>query len=335
MTVQPVIQIEIFFQPDFKESVKYNYCHSVKCSESFEKLTKTATVTLPQKAALKADPLTAGIQALFKRGDKINISIGYMPDRIKRFSGYISNVVPAKPFVIQAEDEMWLLKQITIPKYSKSSLTLLQLLTDVLPTGTKFKCLDCNLGAFRVSNATIADILKELHSTYGLFSFYKDGTLLVGLAYYPDLAKEVKFIFEENMIRSDDEETLVYKRIDDVKIKLTAISIFNDNTKIHYETGDAQGEQRTKYYYEMDSDSLKKLADAEVSHMRYEGFYGKFLTYGQPIIQQGDRCSIISKLLPERNGIYLTKSVDWSFDDRGYRQEVYLEQKIINTTEPI
>jgi hypothetical protein len=123
---------------------------------------------------------------------------------------------------------------------------------------------------------------------------------------------------------------LQYQRAEDVIVKVKVTSMLPNNTTLTAEAGDEDGEQRTYHYYNVTSQAdLQKIADQRVSDQKYTGFSGWFETFGQPYLKHGDRCKIISKKLPERNGTYLIRSVRRKFGvNVGYRQMFELGEKV-------
>jgi len=65
------------------------------------------------------------------------------------------------------------------------------------------------------------------------------------------------------------------------------------------------------------------------SRLKYEGFEGSFETFLEPKVEPGDAVRIIHKLYPEKDGVYLTKSVRTKFGASfGGKQTIDLERKI-------
>lgn len=306
----------------------------MKVSSSWENLTDKATVIFPRAVSFDGRNIAEGDNPLFARGDKIELFAGYVPYMNKIFQGFIVSIKNKAPIELECEDEMWALKQITLTK-SYENISLNGLLTDILKgtifegkfnKGVSFDAI--NLGQFRITKASIAQIFEELKNTYGLKTFVRDGILYCGLAYYPELRKDVEFEFEKTIINDRD---LEYRNGDDVKIKIQGISILPDNSKITYEVGDKDGEQRTLHYYNLTDSELKSILDNIVKNgdLKYTGYYGTIPAFGEPIVRHGDGAVIISNKFPERKGTYLIKSVDTEFSvNAGYKQNIEIQTKI-------
>lgn len=295
----------------------------VEVESSWETLTDTATITFPRKVAWRGKALATGASPLLRRNDPVAIKLGYDDDNLEVFQGYISRLTADIPVKIECQDTAYLLKQ-TTKTLSYKSVTLSQLLTDILPSDVSFQAPAVTLGQFRVTNATPAKVLEYLRENYTLKSWFRAGKLYCGLAYVPALQSTHVIRFERNVIAHD----LEYLRKEDVKIKLKAISMKPDNSKIEYETGDDDGEQRTVYFYDVSEADLKQLANEEIERLRYEGYRGSFTTFLKPRVQHGDVIDLRSAEYPERDGRYYVKSVTTTFGLDGGRQRITLDSKI-------
>lgn len=313
----------------------FNFVHSVEIVSTWENFTDTAKIVIPGKLRMKKDGIyqdviTAGEGALWKRGDEVNIQLGYDDVLDTRFQGYITRIYPRRPIEFECQDKMFLLKQVNIPKYTKT-VGLKQLMTDILPSDITFTADDINLGKFRITKASVVEVLNYIKKTYGLSAYFQDDVLHVGFAY--KLGSEIdseniyEFEFYKNII---DDGNLDYVREDDINLKVTAVSIQSDNTKKEVTVGDDLGEQRTIYAYNVDTATLTQLANEALEKFKYEGFRGSFTTFLQPHIKHGQGVKLIDPVLPDRNGVYLVKQVITKFGMEGGRQEIFLDRKISN-----
>jgi hypothetical protein len=302
----------------------FDFVNQIDISSSWELQTDRAVITLPARFILGGKTIVGGTaNNIFKRGDSVKIELGYEPNLVTEFEGYISKIIPDSPLTIECEDLMWLLKQDTVTK-SFQSTTLSNLLENTLPEGIQYDAIEAELGQFRIVNVTVAQVLKKLKEVYGLVSWVRNGVLRVGLAAYPADAVESDILFQKNVVS----QNLEYLREDDVKVKVKAISIQPDNKKIEVDVGDENGEQRTLTYYNLPEDELRAIAERELPKLKYEGYFGSFLTFGEPSIKHGDHVNLTDKKFPERSGKFLVNSVTKSFGLGGYRQEVDLGIKL-------
>lgn len=73
---------------------------------------------------------------------------------------------------------------------------------------------------------------------------------------------------------------------------------------------------------------LASMAYLKLIQYYYTGLRGKFTTFGIPFVKQGDNIQIQDTILPERDGIFRIKEVDYSGGVDGLRQDVHLDFKI-------
>lgn len=306
----------------------FDYVNSLEIVSSWDEFTDKATIKLPKKLEFNGQPVIAGANPLFKRGDAVEIWLGYNDNLIKEFEGYVSDVKPSLPMEIICEDFAWKLKQSNITK-SWRSVSLNNLLSEILTgdNAIEFEAEDIELGKFRISNANIIEVFEELKKSYGLITFIQNGKLYSGLPYKESLQQEQTYDLEYNVV---DSASLVYSRADDLKIKVKAISINPDNTKEEIEFGDEGGEQRTFNFYNIPKSELEKTAQRELDRVKIDGYTGDLTGFGVPFLQHNDAVKLISEATPEQNGTYLVKGTVVSFGVSGFRRKVMLDRKISN-----
>ena len=340
--------------------VNFNFVHSIEIESSYENLTDTCKITLPRKLTFEGKNLFEGNNPIFKRGDNIEVQIGYVPNITTVFVGYIKNVGTNVPTVLECEDEMYLLKQWTInypkkidlitkskkgkllkhPKEVPFTVSLDELLDYCLTDhDIEYDVIDdIDLGQRRFVNLTPAAMLDVLKSEYGLYSYFKNKVnkttgeveidaktnkpiriLHVGFANDAAITHEASFKMEEVIINSD---TLEWSRAEDVRIQCSAISMFPDNTKSDpIIVGDPDGNQITIHKYNMNESALRFAAEQWIKENKYTGYRGDVETFGEPIMNHGDRAKITSTKLPERDGTFLIKKVKrvYSVDDGNHQ----------------
>jgi hypothetical protein len=296
---------------------------SVEVESSWDMFTDTCKITFPRKANWRGKPIAWNDDALVRRGDLVAVALGYDDENVKVFEGYVAGIDATIPVSINCQDEMWKLKQTTITK-SWKEVDLKTLLSSILPSGVPFDAPDIRLGHFRISNASIVQVLDELKKRFFLKSWFRAGKLYCGFAYVPALQSTHVVRFNRNVV----ENSLEYIRKEDVSIRLKMISILTDNSKVEYEAGAEDGEQRTLYYYDKKLSDLKTIADSEIDRLRYEGYRGSVTVFGQPTFQHGDVVDLRDDVYPERDGRYLVKKVVYSYGLNGFRQVLELDSKI-------
>jgi hypothetical protein len=151
----------------------FDFCEGIEINTSYETFTDTANIRFPRKLTDNGKNIFVGESALFRRGDKVKIELGYDPKLRTVFEGYITEIGSNIPIELKCEDEMFVLKNTNIKTYSKNTVSLNDLLTDILPSTVKFECLDVNLGSFRITNSSVSKILDELKKDYGFYSYFR------------------------------------------------------------------------------------------------------------------------------------------------------------------
>lgn len=344
---------KITITPTGKKPFELTFINEVNVDTSWDKFTKTATLKFPRNVNYQGKNVFTGVDPLFKRKDKIKIELGYNPKFRTVFEGYITKIGANLPIIIECEDEMFLLKntKITYPEktgtittsktgrklkkpiITSDPITLNGLLDFMLPDDVKYKIIvnkpsgvgytdDVNLGNFRATKVSVTEILDTLKKEYGLYSYFVNGVLHVGLPSNAADSNTEEFAFEETIINSND---LEYQQADDLNIKIVAISMDSNNTKKQIEVGDTDGSQRTYYTYNASDDDLKTFANSKLKEVKYTGYSGRIETFGEPFVRHGDIAKITSKKMPEQDGYYQIVGVRYNMSvDGGYRQTIDL-----------
>ncbi len=299
----------------------------VSVSRSYDKQTQTASVTLPRNVNYNKKNIYEGSNAIMRRGDKIKIIAAYFPNETVIFTGYISKINNNVPVELLCEDEMFLLKQAISPNLSFKSVDLNTFIGKMLTNiNVPYKVdLTAQLGQIRLQEVSIGKVLQVLRDQYGLFSFFKNGVLRVGLPFYKEEAMKAVFLFEK-MIKEG--MSLTYLKKDDVKVQIKGILIKN-NQREEFIYGDPSGDIRTVFQLGGTKADLDAKCNSFLEQANYTGYYGSFKTFLEPLVVPGDYAVIDSWKYPERKGKYLIKSVttEVSVTDGG-KQTIELERRI-------
>jgi hypothetical protein len=292
--------------------------------EDTASLTDTCAIELPKRISWQGQPVGTGSNPPIKRGDGISVQLGYDGDTPLRFSGYVRRVATGTPVRIECEDGMFLLKTTATKKKSFRSVTLDALVREILAeTGVRHALVDKNivLGPYRMTQDTVAKELAELQREFGLLAYFRDvdgvQTLYVGYTYPFDGRRTGRFIWGKNII----EDSLEYRRSEDIKLQVKAISILQKgNRRIEETIGDRDGELRTVYRYNLKKEDLKMFAAAELERFKYSGYQGSITTFGEPMVHKTDIAYIEGQ--DGNRGSYLIKKVETTFGTDGYRQKI-------------
>ncbi len=220
-----------------------------------------------------------------------------------------------------------------------------------------------SVGDFRLQQETIAEVLSRLRKDFHLECYFRGNELRVGsFPYLPEDATSPipKFVFQYNII-SDE---LDYKRKDDLILSAVATNTIEETTGQTTRDGQAKtkkkrlevlvtlengsdtakkfvpepgkhippntgGERLTFHFLSATTiDELASLAAEQLRKYYYTGMRGKFTTFGLPFVKHGDYVDLVDPLLPERNGRYVVKGVEYEGGINGLRQTIELDYLI-------
>jgi hypothetical protein len=293
------------------------WVNSIESDSSWELLTDNAKIVLPSNISVNHVKYYEQI----KSGDQVKIEVGYDDNLVTIFKGYVTYIKPRIPVEITCEDEMWNLKQNNISD-SGRDFTVEKLLKKHF-SSYKTDHLNVELGKYYVDNISGAKLLEQLKSDFGLHSFFRGDTLVVGKRYNVDTANHVKFKLDFNTI----EDELEYKRKDQIKLKVKAISNNENGSKTEVELGEKNGETRTLNFYNLSTKELKAAAEREMERLLYDGWRGSFKAFGEPLVKHGDIVELLDDNNTTKQGNYWVDEVKYSFGIGGFRQEIKLGAK--------
>lgn len=310
----------------------YSFQHVVDLvvNTSIEQLTDTCKIELPRKLSWQGKTIALGEDGLLRAGNRVSVKAGYGDNLQTVFKGYLKHIKPGIRVELTCENETYNLKKNVINKSYKST-DLSGLLNDILPNSIVYKAVNLELGQIIINNMNAAKVLEQLQTDFGIFSYFKYDpvagieVLYSGFAYWADDAATHKLRFKHNII---DDKSLEFIREEDVKLKVKAVSIQKNNTRIEKEIGDADGDLRTLFFYDVPGTDLEALATAEMQKLKYTGLQGSLMAFGEPYVTKGDVVEISDPDYPEKDGSYLVKSVEYRFGTRGYRQKIELGPKV-------
>jgi len=325
----------------------------VESLSTWQNLTDTCTITIPNSFQKNNQPVTVGQEGFFKRGDAIKVEVGYFPTLNLIFEGYIRRIIPGNLITIEAEDASYLLKDGRVNKTLEDT-SLDNLLKEIIPSGLSFESVSADLGDFRIKNATAAQVLEELKKTYGLVTFIKNNQVRVGLAYYPAEAISHTFYMEGegqyiNSTAAGNsentglviEDSLEYIGADEFDIKIQGVSMQDDNTKIELYASFNDNQEVIITDEDPGGGQVEKVGIPGLTRSQLEDFIkerlklrlntgirGGFTTFMQPKVNHGDQVTIKSIRNPEKEGTFLVKQVSYTAGSSGGRQVIELDRKV-------
>jgi hypothetical protein len=291
---------------------EFDFVADIEIETSWEEQTAKGTITMPANLKLDANKLRSQI----KRGDKVEIFIGYENAMYNIFNGYVVSLKPSTPVVIEVEDEMWKLKQIMVTDVCKNE-TLKSFLSRHLP-GVDIDCFDISVPKFIANRISAAKLLDEIKSNFGLYSFFKGKTLVVGKQYNASNYNIQQAKFNYNIIS----DNLEFKNKDDIYLKVTAISNNEKGDKIEVPIGKEGGEERTLNFYNLPKAELYKLAKKEYDRLIYDGYRGDLTLFLEPFVRVGDVLELTKDDESDKTGRYWIDGVTYKFGTEGARQTV-------------
>lgn len=308
--------------------LKFTFVTNCQINQSWETLTDTAIISLPNNIRIKNEQ----IKDLIQVNDEVTIKLGYYPNLETRFTGYVSNVVPESPLKVFCEDESFQLKQQFLESYSKKRVSLETLITDNY--SGEVNITDVDLGGFSIAKGvTLIKVLQELRTTYKLYSWFRDGVLNVGLP-FDGTGETHKFGFQTNIIdgsnmiatNESDLQTVAYGVISQADGSKIELYTFYENGQIKTSTTNPGGNLNTMKIPGISRAKLTELLERWLPNLHYTGYRGSFVTFGEPLVKHGDIAEITDLKFPEKDGSYLVKAVQIDFGINGYRQTVELDR---------
>ena len=236
------------------------------------------------------------------------------------------NAGSGTPLEVECEDAVWLLRRKNMQESFKN--TALKTILESVLKGTGIQLAGeipvIKFKEFYMRNVSAASALQKIKDEYGLLVFLKGNKLHVGLREEND-GTVVKYEVGKNVIETD----LEWKDERDTRIKVRAIHWRKDNKKLTVEAGDADGELRTIYFYDIDDEKhLKMLAEQEAKKYRFTGYDGGFTTFLLPVAEQGNVARLRDPHFAERQGDYLIDKVTTKFGTDGARRKIELGLKV-------
>lgn len=302
----------------------FEWLNNLEIESGWEHSTDKGKIVLPKKVQIKnaTGDVVAELSDYIKVGQKVLVRIGYDGVLNTVFSGYVSDFIPKTPLEILVEDEMWNLKQTTITGSAKNE-TVEGLMSKHFSAYIS-DVVNVSLGNYYIQGLSQAKILEQLKSDFGLYSFFRGDTLVVGKRYNSVTAATHIFQLGANVV-SDD---LVFKEKDQIKLKIKAISNNADGTKTEIEIGDIDGEERTLNFYNLSARELRLAADREKERLLYDGYRGSFTAFGEPFVKHGDIVVVNDYQQDASDSSYWVDEVVYSFGINGYRQKITLGPRV-------
>lgn len=289
----------------------FDNCHSVEVTSTWQKLGDTAIIELPN--------IEGNLASLLKPGDAVEVKLGYDGLLVTEYTGYVVRVSPTMPVRVECLDETWKLRQQTV-SMSWKSVELKDVLSYIAPDALLDQVPQMTLAPFRLDEVSRAEALEGINEMYGLAVYFRGPELYCGLPYGQQGIAAEHYHFQRNCLMGD----LTYRRAEDVKVKVKAVSLLPDNTRREVELGDADGELHTLTYYNLTVAELNQQATEQMKRLRFDGYTGSFTGFGQPNPVHSAVVHLYDDVYPERAGSYYIDKVVTTYGRSGYRRTLSL-----------
>jgi len=343
--------IEIFDRNTGRKKYSFELVNSVVIESSRNEFTDTCTVILPNRLRRKNNQIKFEINI----GDRIVINLGYKPDLIKEFDGFVASVDPDSPMTLKCEDQMFLLKRKSLDSFVLRDTTLSELIdkvyTSLLTPEEKelygitgeVNLVDAPIGTFKVDkNQTPVDVFDALRKNFKVYVYFQEGTLYAHILLSEQNPKVVLFDSQKNVpqgtenvnFQTDTDGNIVAYGIsenkDGTKVEVYAYYKNNlpDNEVLLTETR-PNGTLNTLKVPNRTKDQMSQLIKQWLPNLYYTGAVGDISTFGSPSIKHGDIAELKNRKFPDRDGRYKITYVSKEFSvANGYKQTVNLGLKV-------
>ena len=311
----------------------------------------------------KGDKVSIFLRFLYNDGDRDKRTIN---PEVERFTGYISKVIPGYLATFECEDEMWLLKQtifqgfqLVTPVTLTSLISYMQNISKItFPTsyidqnGNEIQTIAFvdDLGTVQVlSGNTFADVLDFLKNKYLILCYFKNGALSMRRGNQFVASQTRTFYFNGPDTNITDKGSLEWQYIDDIRLmikftcqvmvpgkqdkKTTRYIYYDVSGVIRVAEFPPQGYNQIEHVTTNDL-TISQITDSATQLLKsvtYTGYKGEFITFGEPVMDFGDRVNIVNKKFPElssydsNNKIWkplLLRAVKTTFGNKGYFQHL-------------
>jgi hypothetical protein len=298
---------------------------NIQVESSWDKLTDTCIIKLPRRLYFAGKPVSNA--GPWQRGQAVGVAFGYADSGvIGRFEGFITSVEAGTNITLHCEDAMYGLKRGSVSNHWPDGVNLRQLLTATI--GSNVRAADVQLGAFKVDNASPAQVLDALRTEYQLPSFYRAGTLYSGLKFWPELQRTHTVVIGRNTAA----DSLEWNESGSEDFEIEAVGLYTEGgqqKKLSVKVGRPGGVKRTVHFYNLRTTAaLEAAGRRELEKMDFTGYRGSVTLFGVPVVRHGDILDLRDNTYREHRGRYLVKAVTSEFGSNGIRQKLELDARI-------
>ncbi len=247
--------------------------------------------------------------------DPVTIKLGYDGDNKLEFTGFVKEKRPNAPFEILCEDAM---RDMRTP-FSKNyaAVKLIDLIKELVPDAHIYALPEITLTDFRVNKATKLQVLNEVKNTYpGIDIYYRNGVMYAGYPYLEKGGNHIYYHLQDTIQKHD----MVFTKEGDLKIRVEAISMMADGSKVELVVGDAGGDSTTLHYTNLPEAELKKQAEIHLKQLKIRGYKGTVTTWGIPFAKHGDIAEWEDRFYPTRRQANFIDEVTVEWGLNGFKR---------------
>ena len=291
---------------------------------SVEALSVTASIEIP--AYINNKPYD--IESQIKRGDTVEIRLGYNNLNNLEFKGFVRSISVNSPCVIDCEDEMFKFrKEVKSEVFVKKSVTdILKSIAGQIGYPVVSKVSDLVYDKMVINQATGYEVLQKIQEQFRILIYMYNGKLYANYMYLE--RNGVEYInFQKNIKAS----SLKFVRAEDLKVKVNIKGVGADNkaTK-QISVGESGGEvinlpDRLNVTNEK---ALQNIAREELKRVSYTGFRGDVTTWGIPFVGLAWVVSVKDEDYPDHDGFYFVKGVTVNFSVAGFERKLTLAERL-------
>jgi hypothetical protein len=316
--------------------ITFKGIHRVTVERSIYNLVQTAVIELPASGVIKNENEQTEVETneRISRGDEVTIDLGYDGDNKREFKGFVDRIVHGNPLKIECIDYIYTLRELDIQKTFTDvdiSVIINKLLSGtnytIHPDTQKIQVKKLIAATDTGEKVRCDKVLNKLKDMLGIAIFFDlEGRLYAGLHHAIDSGEVIHRLGWNTRDGGDD---LKYHKAEDMKVKIKAINIKEDGSRIEATVGDTSGAQRTIHFQDVENkDKLKELAQNRLDKYRYDGYEGTYPSFGIPYTEPTMIAKIEDPTYPERDGSYYIDSVKVEFGQNGFIRKNEITQAV-------
>lgn len=323
------------------KQVKVN---EVKVTKSMTDFVDKCVIKIPITARVVQKGLvvteSAETARLIEEGMSVNIKLGYNGVLKEEFDGFVARVNPVTPTEIECEGWSYKLRNRTILKTFKKT-ELLDIMK-YLVAGTGIELETTLIPKFLIDKVVFDNcngcealsIIRKISHETVLFFF--NGKKLAAVVKPFVFKPSVKYRIGWNVIKDN---SLKLRQAKNQNVIIKVLGIKRDGTTEEIISGKHKvvastkvgsfGETKViKTQNITDKSALKKIGEAALAKLQYDGYEGKITAYLEPYCEPGYKAILEDLRYPERGGNYLVESTEVTYGANGGRRIVQIGLKV-------